>query len=173
MDAAALFWKVGNGMSDPVGIKNWRRLDDRVTTSGQPSEAELAVLACMGVGTVINLGLHSHERALADEAATVTALGMRYVHIPVDFANPTEEDFQVFADAMKAAEGQSVHVHCILNARVSAFVFRYVRDVCGSDSAAARTLMDSIWQPGGVWAAFIGDSAREDTAHMFQPGVDE
>jgi protein tyrosine phosphatase (PTP) superfamily phosphohydrolase (DUF442 family) len=167
MGAAVFVWKKENGLSDPVDIKNWRRLDERVTTSGQPSETELALLASMGVGTVINLGLHSHELALADEAATVTGLGMHYVHIPVDFANPTEEDFQVFADVMKAAEGQSVHVHCILNARVSAFVFRYVRDVCGSDPAAARTLMDSVWKPGGVWAAFIGDNARQDAAHEF------
>jgi hypothetical protein len=41
---------------------------------------------------VINLGLHSHEKALPDEAATVDSLGMTYVHIPVDFQNPTERE---------------------------------------------------------------------------------
>ena len=29
-------------MTDPEGIFNWRRLDDRITTSGQPTETQLA-----------------------------------------------------------------------------------------------------------------------------------
>ena len=72
-------------MRDPKDILNWRRVDDRITTSGQPSEAQLAAIQKLGVTTVINLGLHTHEKALPDEAASVAALGMRYVHIPVPF----------------------------------------------------------------------------------------
>jgi len=29
------------GMADPESIYNWRRIDDRITTSGQPTEAQL------------------------------------------------------------------------------------------------------------------------------------
>jgi hypothetical protein len=29
-------------MTDPETIYNWRRLDDRITTSGQPTEEQLA-----------------------------------------------------------------------------------------------------------------------------------
>src|SRR6202163_868084 len=72
-------------MADPETIYNWRRLDDRITTSGQPSEPQLADIHALGIRHVINLGLHTHEKALPDEAASVSRLGMTYVHIPVDF----------------------------------------------------------------------------------------
>lgn len=68
-------------MSDPIEIYNWRRLDARVTTSGQPTEAQLA-------------------------------------------------------------EG-----------------------CCGIEDEQARALMDSVWRPGGVWAAFIGDEASVSLDH--------
>ncbi len=144
-------------MSDPVEISNWFRLDERITTSGQPSEAQLAEIKRLGVGHIVNLALHSHEKALPDEAASVAGLGMSYVHIPVAFDRPTEEDFQRFCDAMAAVGDRPVHVHCIVNARVSAFFYRYRRDVLGHDEQAARTAMETIWQPGGVWATFIGN----------------
>src|SRR3954471_14633339 len=76
-------------MADPEGIYDWRRLDDRITTSGQPTEEQLADIQALGVRHIINLGLHSHEKALPDEAASVRDLGMTYMHIPVDFQHPT------------------------------------------------------------------------------------
>lgn len=143
-------------MSDPVEIYNWRRLDDRITTSGQPSEAQLATLRALGIRHVINLGLHTHEKALPDEAGVLAALGVNYIHIPVEFDNPTDEDFAQFCKAMAMMGAQPVHVHCIANLRVTAFLYRWQRDICGIDDNQARALMDSVWQPGGVWAAFIG-----------------
>lgn len=152
-------------MPDPTHIHNWRRFDARITTSGQPSEAELAEIRALGVTHVVNLGLHSHERALPDEAGSVAALGMAYIHIPVDFERPTDEDFCRFRDALAAIGDQPVHIHCIVNARVSAFLYRYRRDVAGSGTTEAKALMDSIWQPGGVWVRFIGDEESAALGH--------
>ncbi len=143
-------------MSDPEHIHNWRRLDARITTSGQPTEAELAQIAALGVRHVVNLALHSHEKALADEAASVAALGMSYIHIPVAFDAPTHADFTQFCEAMaRLGKDAPVHVHCIANFRVSAFFYRYRRDVMGWSEAAARADLDPIWRPEGVWADFI------------------
>ena len=142
--------------TDPEGIYNWRRLDGRITTSGQPTEAQLAGLHDLGIRHVINLGLHSHEKALSDEAGSLSRLGMTYIHIPVDFKNPTEQDFARFSTAMRELEGVPVHVHCIANYRVSAFLYRYRRDVLGEDEAAARAEMERVWKPDQVWQAFIG-----------------
>jgi uncharacterized protein (TIGR01244 family) len=147
------------------GIFNFRRLDGRITTSGQPSEAQIAALADAGVATVINLGLHSHERALPDETASVAAAGMRYVHIPVPFDAPGEDHFAAFRDAMAAADDGKVHVHCIMNMRVTAFVDRWVREQ-GGDADAARAMMESVWQPGGAWAAIIGDEDGARREHL-------
>jgi protein tyrosine phosphatase (PTP) superfamily phosphohydrolase (DUF442 family) len=87
-------------VADPETIYNWRRLDDRTTTSGQPTEQQLADIQALGVRHIINLGLHSHEKALPDEAASVGRLGMTYIHIPVNFQSPTDEDFAKFCSAM-------------------------------------------------------------------------
>jgi protein tyrosine phosphatase (PTP) superfamily phosphohydrolase (DUF442 family) len=155
-------------MSDPTDIYNWRRLDSLVTTSGQPTEEQLAELSKLGIGHVINLGLHSHEKALPDEAAVLARLGVAYIHIPVDFDRPTEEDFALFCHAMAELEGRPVHVHCIANMRVSAFLYRWQREALGHNDVQARALMDTVWQPGGVWAAFIGDDASSALPHRIR-----
>jgi len=142
-------------MTDPEHIYHWHRLDDRVTTSGQPTEPQLAEIRALGIRHIVNLGLHSHEKALPDEAASVAGLCMTYTHIPVDFQNPTDADFARFCAVVEASEDIPLHVHCIANYRVSAFFYRYRRDVLGMDEALARAEMERIWQPDGVWAAFI------------------
>ena len=142
-------------IDDPDTITNWRRLDDRITTSGQPTEQQLLALHALGIRNVVNLGLHSHERALPDEAASLAALGIRYIHIPVDFQNPTEFDFTAFRAIMAELRDVPVHVHCIANYRVSAFFYRYRRDVLGMNDAEARAAMDDVWQPNPVWEAFV------------------
>jgi protein tyrosine phosphatase (PTP) superfamily phosphohydrolase (DUF442 family) len=148
--------KIERVMADPETIYNWRRLDDRVTTSGQPTEPQLADIHALGVRHIINLGLHSHEKALPDEAASVSRLGMTYIHIPVDFQKPTDGDFDQFCSAMEQLKEVPVHVHCIANYRVSAFFYRYRRDVLGMDEAQARADMEQVWRPNGVWATFVG-----------------
>jgi protein tyrosine phosphatase (PTP) superfamily phosphohydrolase (DUF442 family) len=146
---------------DPAHIANWLRLDARITTSGQPSEEQLAELQDLGVRHVINLALHSHEKALADERRSVESLGMRYIHIPVDFGDPTASNFEDFCAALNDCGNDPVHVHCIVNARVSAFFYRYRRDVLGWRDAEARMDMAKIWDPadwaesGRPWLAFL------------------
>jgi protein tyrosine phosphatase (PTP) superfamily phosphohydrolase (DUF442 family) len=143
-------------MADPETIYNWRRIDDRITTSGQPTEQQLADIRALGVRHIINLGLHTHAKALPDEAASVSRLGMTCIHIPVDFQNPTEADFAKFCSALKQLKEVPVHVHCIANYRVSAFFYRYRRDVLEMNEAGARAEMEQVWHPEGVWAAFVG-----------------
>jgi protein tyrosine phosphatase (PTP) superfamily phosphohydrolase (DUF442 family) len=144
-------------MTDPVDIHNWRRLDARLTTSGQPTEAQLADIRALGVDHVVNLGLHAHDKALRDEAASVAALGMAYVHLPVDFQNPTQADLAAFCALMDQLKDSAVHVHCIANFRVSAFLYRYRVDRLGWDPRRARPDVDAIWRPDGPWAALVGD----------------
>ena len=142
---------------DPNHIINWRRLTDGVTTSGQPTEAELAAIKALGVTHVINLGPHHNDGALSDEAGAVAALGMEYVYIPVEFERPTDADFRLFCEALDPLAETQVHVHCIYNARVTAFFYRYAKMGRGIPEAEAYALMDGIWRPGNDWADFIGD----------------
>jgi uncharacterized protein (TIGR01244 family) len=141
-----------------TAIYNYRAVDEHLATSGQPSEAQLARVAADGFEVVINLGLHDDPRyALPDEAGAVGALGMAYVHIPVQFGAPTERDALAFFDAMDEHHDRKVWVHCGANMRVSAFLglYRVVRQ--GWSESDAFALMASVWQPDPVWSAFIAD----------------
>ena len=148
-------------MTDPVHIHNWLRLDDLITTSGQPSEAEFAEIKALGVEHVINLALEDHEKSLADERGLLESMDVEYIHIPVVFDTPTENDFTRFCDAMEKLDGKKVHVHCIVNARVSAFFYRYRRDRLGWDEGEAKADMWKIWNPadwkevGKPWVKFL------------------
>jgi uncharacterized protein (TIGR01244 family) len=154
-------------MRDLPEVLNWRRLNPDITLSGQPTEAQLSEIAALGVTQIINLGPHSNKGALPDEAKLVADLGMIYTYIPVDFENPTLEDFDKFCDALDAAKGQPVHVHCIYNARVTAFFYRYAKSGRGGVEADAFAMMDGIWRPGGVWAGFIGKDADVEQPNRF------
>lgn len=154
-------------MRDLPEVLNWRRLNSRITLSGQPTEEQLSDIKGLGVTHVINLGPHSNKGSLPDEPGTVTGLGMRYTYIPVDFGNPTMEDFARFCDAIEASETETIHVHCIYNARVTAFFYRYALMGKGATLAQAFALMDGIWRPGGVWAAFIGQEADMDRPNRY------
>jgi len=140
---------------DDPGIYNFRRLSPVLTTSGQPEEAQFVALRDAGVETVINLAPATSPRALPDEAATLAALGLRYIHIPVEFTAPTEADFEVFAAAMDGLGDTPVHVHCAANYRVSAFLYRYRTERLGWSKEAALPDLEAIWEPDQVWQNFL------------------
>jgi protein tyrosine phosphatase (PTP) superfamily phosphohydrolase (DUF442 family) len=140
---------------DDFGIYNFRRLSSALTTSGQPDEAQFAALRDAGVETVINLALSNSLRALPDEAATLAALGLRYIHIPVEFTAPTEADFETFAAVMQGLGDTAVHVHCAANYRVSAFLYRYRVERLGWSAERARFDLDAVWEADAVWQRFL------------------
>ena len=100
-------------------IYNVRDVDATLLTSGQPTEGQLVAAAGRGVQVVINLAPHNAPRALPDEASSVAALNMDYVHIPVVFSAPTEADLVAFFDAMDAHRTRHKLVHCAANKRVT------------------------------------------------------
>ena len=149
-------------MDDPVDIRAWQRLDEQTTTSGKLEAGDVARLAAIGVKHVINLALDDHPEALADERALLASHGLSYTHIPVPFDAPDDAHFDAFRGALDEAGGAAVHVHCIMNFRVSAFFYRLNRDYRGMPEAQARALMEKQWAPdktsdprAEVWARFI------------------
>jgi uncharacterized protein (TIGR01244 family) len=138
--------------------RNFRQVDESLLTAGQPNEAQLADAARQGVNVVINLALHDDPRySLADEAGCVRGLGMEYVHIPVQFNAPTEENLRAFITAMDAHKGEKILVHCAANYRVTAFV-GLCRVLCeGWVADKAFEPMRSVWEPDVVWKQFIAN----------------
>src|SRR5579864_3774719 len=107
-------------MSHLTEIYNFRTIDEKLGTSGQPDEGQFRAIREAGYEAVINLALPTSDNALANEGSIVTGLGMAYVHIPVDFKAPTSRDFHAFTCVMDAFAGRRVFVHCAANMRVSA-----------------------------------------------------
>jgi uncharacterized protein (TIGR01244 family) len=147
-------------MADPEDIRGWQRLDSATTTSGRLEERDPQRLAAIGVRHVINLALDDHPEALVGEGDMLAEQGIAYTHIPVPFDAPDEEHFAAFVAALGAVEGP-VHVHCIMNWRVSAFYYRLNRAKGMGDSEASN-LMRRQWDPrqnddprAGIWAEFL------------------
>ena len=139
-------------------IYNVRLVDPTLATSGQPSDEELVAIAAAGYRVIVNIALHDDPRySLPDEASSVKALGLEYVHIPVKFDAPTARDFEAFCDVMDRLRGVKTWVHCAANKRVSTFLGLYwhLRGAQPRDQAFA--LMDSVWEPNDVWSAFVAE----------------
>lgn len=146
-------------MNDSLSeTRNFRQVDERLLTAGQPNEVQLADAVRQGVKVVINLALHDDPRySLADEAGCVRGLGMEYVHIPVQFNAPTEENLRAFIAAMDALKNEKILVHCAANYRVTAFVGLY-RVLCeGWATDKAFETMRSVWEPDVIWKQFIAN----------------
>jgi protein tyrosine phosphatase (PTP) superfamily phosphohydrolase (DUF442 family) len=138
-----------------TAIFNYRRLSERLATSGQPGEAELGAIARAGFEVVINLALHDCEGAPPDERRTVEGLGMTYEHIPVVWQHPAPADLEAFFSAMDRHAGRAVYVHCAANLRVSAFMLLYRVIRLGWRLEDALPDLQAIWQPDDTWQAFI------------------
>jgi protein tyrosine phosphatase (PTP) superfamily phosphohydrolase (DUF442 family) len=137
-------------------IYNYRQVTPLLASSGQPDEQELAAIAAAGYRLVINLALHDDARySLADEAGTVASLGMRYIHIPVQFNAPGDADLAAFFAAMDHNRDAKCWVHCAANKRVSVFLGLYLHLRCGLSADEAFTVQREIWAPDAVWAAFL------------------
>ena len=137
-------------------IRDFYRLSDRIGTAGQPTCEQFDAVADAGYEVVLNLApFQADSGALASEAEVVTARGMEYVHIPVDWSAPRPEDAEAFFAAMRAHAGRKLFVHCIANRRVSAFLYLY-RILCEDvPEAVAAYDLHRLWTPEGVWAEFM------------------
>ena len=143
--------KTGN-VSD---LHRYLEYSDSYASSSQPSEEELKVVAESGVQRVIYIALNDSHGALKDEDKIVKSLGMQYVHIPVDFKNPTLKDFQDFVSLMQSKPDMNTLLHCQVNLRASTFSFLYRTIFQDVPVAQAKADMDSIWEPNKDWFKFI------------------
>ncbi|HIG41732.1 MAG: protein tyrosine phosphatase family protein [bacterium] len=100
---------------------NFRKIDDRISTSGLLSEEQLAALSLAGYEAVINLLPSNSQYAIKQEQDIVETQGVLYRHFPVDFSNPTESDYGAFEAVFEEFRDKKVLVHCAANFRASAF----------------------------------------------------
>lgn len=141
-------------------IYNFKKVSDTLACAGQPREGQLTSIAEDGYKVIINLGLADGKYALADEAASVKALGLTYHHIPVQFDNPQLDELTTFIADMQQHDSKKILVHCAANYRASAFTGLYLFAEGKMNEDEMQEFIEAIWQPDAVWQQFIEESVE-------------
>jgi len=141
-------------------IKNYVNVSEYIATSGQPARGDFPEIAHAGYEAVVNLGMGTSPDAIPDEGDVAAGEGMAYYHVPVVWTAPEISDLDRFFSVMDDLRGSKVWVHCVVNKRVSAFVYLYRLIRLGVPEDEARAPMDDVWEPDDVWRGFI-DLAKE------------
>ena len=132
-------------------ILNYIKINELISTSGQPKIEEFDLIKDEGFEVVINLALCNASNAIENEDKVVTNLGMSYFHIPVDFENPKASDLKLFINVMQSLGANKVWVHCAKNYRVSAFIYVYHKYVLKTPFENIDLSIFNIWNPDKTW----------------------
>ena len=144
-------------------LRNFLCLSEKLISSGMPTAEQLNSVAESGVQVVINLVLPTSDGALQNEENLVTALGMKYINIPVLWNNPTRENLEDFMKAMDTYNESNIFVHCQANYHATGFITmdRILR--LGWERDQAMKDLQKIWNPADypVWEKFIDNNIKK------------
>jgi len=150
------------GQSDQsIKAPNVVSISENLVTAGQPTAESLAGLSKLGFKAVIYLAPPTVRDAIANESEIISNQGMVFINIPIQWAKPTEADFQSFAETMKRFQGQKVLVHCQANMRASAITFLYRVIVAKENPAQAYESVLKVWTPKDQWKDFMNSQLQK------------
>jgi protein tyrosine phosphatase (PTP) superfamily phosphohydrolase (DUF442 family) len=132
-------------------ILNYIKINELISTSGQPKAEQFELIQNQGFEVVINLALYNASNAIENENKVVTDLGMSYFHIPVNFENPSLSDLKLFLNTLQALGANKVWVHCAKNYRVSAFMYVYHKYILRTPFEQIDLSIFDIWSPSLPW----------------------
>lgn len=132
-------------------ILNYIKINENISTSGQPSIEQFELISKCGYEIIINLALCDASNAIDNENKIVTDLKMSYFHIPVIFDEPTNEQLKLFLDILSINENRKVWVHCSLNYRVSAFMYVFHKYYLKTPFDEIDLSLLEKWQPNKLW----------------------
>jgi len=141
--------------ADLSDASNYRQYSESLSSSGQPTADQLQNAAELGFERIVYLAFTDNHSAIEDEDRVVKELGMDYIHIPIDFDQPTLADYDLFERSMGEKDAAKTLVHCQVNFRASTFSFLYrvlVEDVAILE---AKNDLDSVWVPNEIWYRLI------------------
>lgn len=99
------------------GVVNACQAAPGIVTGGQPGKEHLEALKAAGTALVIDLREPMEPRSV-DEPATVAALGMEYLNLPVGPHSMNDAVIDSLRAALARTEGKPVLVHCASANRV-------------------------------------------------------
>ncbi|EPF73364.1 protein tyrosine phosphatase family protein [Acinetobacter rudis] len=137
-------------------IPQFRYIHQHLLTSAQPSAEQLAQIKAYGVDTVINLGLSNEEPVLPHQDQHCANLGLNYLHIPIHWDCPADEQCLLVLDLVHAlVQNKIVWVHCPDNRRVSSLMYLYQQFAMAIELPDAQEFLHHIWEPNATWTGLI------------------
>ena len=92
-------------------LKNYYQISEMLHTSAQPEIDQFSIIKNNNIETIINLGKTDSPDAIENEGEIVGENSMDYIHIPVDFENPTTNELDFFFNIMEQLSNKNVLVH--------------------------------------------------------------
>ena len=130
-------------------------------TSAQPEIDQFSIIKNNNIETIINLAKTDSPGAIENEGEIVSENSMDYIHIPVDFENPTTTELESFFNIMEQLSNKNVLVHCAYNWRVSCFIYLYRVIKISIPKNIAEKDMLNVWQPNKTWRIFINNNIKK------------
>ena len=137
---------------------NFKRYSESIASAGQLHDRHIPFIEKEDYSLVVYLAFDSSD----DESRLgidklIRGVGARYIQLPVDWFQPTPEDYNHFVGAVTANNERNVLVHCQMNFRASAFSFLYRVIEGDEDFEKAKEDMLSVWTPDNTWTTFINE----------------
>ncbi|MEE8463770.1 MAG: protein tyrosine phosphatase family protein, partial [Gammaproteobacteria bacterium] len=92
------------------------------------------------------------------EAIAVLAEGATYVHVPVSWHAPSDDELESFLLVMAANPEKKILVHCSANYRASAMTYLYRVLELDADPEDAMADVRAVWEPNETWLSFFARS---------------
>ena len=132
------------------GIVNFAKVESTVACAGATSAAALADVKKQGFASVLNLRMATEQGADIDAAAAAAkALGLTYIHLPMNTASPDPALVDGFLKAVTEKKNQPVFIHCASANRAAALwmIKRLVVDKWDADKAETEAAALGLTNP--------------------------
>ncbi|MBI4887203.1 MAG: hypothetical protein HY824_08925 [Acidobacteria bacterium] len=140
------------------GVRNYSRVDATVGCGGAVDASAVGALKKEGFVSIVNLRLASEEGANVEgERAAAQAVGLKYIHLPFNAAQPDPKVVDSFLAAVADRSNQPVFIHCGSASRVGGMwaIKRALNDKWPLDRAIAEGKTIGLSNPG--LEAFVTD----------------
>lgn len=152
-------------------ILHCQKIHDNLYSSGQPTPAQLELMAQAGVSSVINLALTDASNSLMHQSIhedrVVLELGMNYIHLPLLWERPCATQAFLAIKLIHHLQDQLIWVHCAKNWRVASLMSLYRRFYMQMPLEQAEALLHEIWQPDETWTGLMHAVAMRLQAEQF------
>lgn len=133
-----------------AGVTNFARLESTIACAGATTAAAVPEVKKLGYKSIINLRQANEPGAdVEGEAAAAKQAGIRYVHLPMNGAQPDPAIVDQFLQAVQEPAGQPVFIHCASGNRAAALwmVKRLVVDGWDAEKASEEATALGLTSP--------------------------